>query len=113
MLLAILAIVQEAVKIAVENPAVTAAVAGLTAAAFCKLLKSKKVTSKALASELKVPSKEIANARKFGIQNPEKVTLWTLAVQKLHLVAPTRDEAVVLERVTPTDPPAKSVVARR
>ena len=36
-----------------------------------------------------------------------------LATQKLRLVAPTRDEAIVLERVLPPDPPAKSVVARR
>jgi len=35
-----------------------------------------------------------------------------LATQKLHLVAPGRDEAVVIERVQATDPPAKSVVAR-
>ena len=45
------------------------------------------------------------------LRSPKRIE--TLAVQKLHLVAPTRDEAVVLERVTPTDPPAKSVVARR
>jgi cell division protein FtsL len=33
--------------------------------------------------------------------------------QKLHLVAPTRDEAIVIERVLPSDPPAKTVVASR
>jgi cell division protein FtsL len=33
--------------------------------------------------------------------------------QKLHLVAPSRDEAIVIERVQQADPPAKSVVARR
>jgi len=37
----------------------------------------------------------------------------TLAVKQLHLVAPSRDEAIVIERVLPADPPAKSVVARR
>ena len=37
----------------------------------------------------------------------------TLAVEQLHLVAPSRDEAIVIERVLPADPPAKSVVARR
>ena len=37
----------------------------------------------------------------------------TLATERLHLVAPTADEAVVLERVQPADPPAKSVIARR
>ena len=37
----------------------------------------------------------------------------TLATEKLHLVAPTRDDAIVIERVVPAEPPAKSVVARR
>src|SRR5688500_2471850 len=37
----------------------------------------------------------------------------TLAIGRLRLVAPASDEAVVLERVQPADPPAKSVVARR
>jgi len=32
---------------------------------------------------------------------------------KLHLVAPTRDEAIVIERVLQSDRPAKSVVAQR
>jgi cell division protein FtsL len=36
-----------------------------------------------------------------------------LATGKLRLVAPSRDEAVVIERVVPADPPASSVVARR
>ena len=36
-----------------------------------------------------------------------------LAIGRLHLVAPARDDAVVLERVVPPDPPARSVVARR
>ena len=36
-----------------------------------------------------------------------------LATEKLHLVAPTQDEAIVIERVVPAEPPAKSVVARR
>ena len=37
----------------------------------------------------------------------------SLATEKLHLVAPSRDEAIVIERVVPADPPASSVVARR
>ena len=37
----------------------------------------------------------------------------TLATERLHLVAPRRDEAIVIERVLPADPPAKSVVALR
>jgi cell division protein FtsL len=36
-----------------------------------------------------------------------------LATEKLHLVAPSRDDAIVLERVVPAEPPAKSVVALR
>ncbi len=36
-----------------------------------------------------------------------------LATEQLHLVAPSRDEAIVIERVVPADPPAASVVARR
>ncbi len=41
------------------------------------------------------------------------VRIETLATQKLHLVAPARDEAVVIERVQANDPPAKSIVAQR
>ena len=37
----------------------------------------------------------------------------TLATEQLHLVAPSRDEAIVIERVVPAEPPATSVVARR
>src|SRR2546422_10400672 len=36
-----------------------------------------------------------------------------LATGRLPLVAPSRDEAIVIERVVPADPPAKSIVARR
>jgi cell division protein FtsL len=36
-----------------------------------------------------------------------------LATERLGMVAPGPDEAIVLERVTPTAPPAKSVVAQR
>lgn len=36
-----------------------------------------------------------------------------LATSKLHLVSPGMDDAVVIERVLPAEPPAKSVVARR
>jgi cell division protein FtsL len=36
-----------------------------------------------------------------------------LATERLHLVSPSRDEAVVLERMVPPAPPAKSIVARR
>jgi len=36
-----------------------------------------------------------------------------LATDRLHLVAPSRDEAMVIERVVTSEPPAKSMVARR
>jgi len=36
-----------------------------------------------------------------------------LATQELHLVAPSQDEAIVIERVLPADPPTRTVVARR
>jgi cell division protein FtsL len=36
-----------------------------------------------------------------------------LATEELHLVAPSQDEAIVIERVLPSDPPNQSVVARR
>jgi cell division protein FtsL len=36
-----------------------------------------------------------------------------LALRQLHLVAPTRNEAIVIERVVPAEPPDRSVIARR
>lgn len=36
-----------------------------------------------------------------------------IATKELHLVTPTRDQAIVLERVTPSAPPEKSIVAAR
>jgi cell division protein FtsL len=45
------------------------------------------------------------------LRSPKRIE--ALATGKLHLVAPSRDEAIVIERVQPVDPPAKSVVARR
>jgi cell division protein FtsL len=36
-----------------------------------------------------------------------------VATRKLRLVAPSIDEAIIIERVLPAEPPAKSVVARR
>jgi cell division protein FtsL len=46
-----------------------------------------------------------------SLRMPQRIE--ALATEKLHLVAPTRDEAIVIERVLPADPPAPSVVARR
>src|ERR1051326_369774 len=45
------------------------------------------------------------------LQSPKRIE--ALATERLHLVAPTGDAAIVIERVVPPDPPAKSVVARR
>ena len=45
------------------------------------------------------------------LRSPKRIE--ALAINKLHLVAPSRDEAIVLERVTPADPPARSVIAKR
>jgi cell division protein FtsL len=45
------------------------------------------------------------------LKSPKRIE--TLATQKLHLVAPSRDEAIVIERVVPVEPPVASVVARR
>jgi cell division protein FtsL len=45
------------------------------------------------------------------LKSPKRIE--RLATGRLHLVAPTREEAFVIERVAPAEPPAKSVVARR
>jgi len=45
------------------------------------------------------------------LRSPERIE--KIATERLHLVAPSAEEAVVLERVQPADPPAKSVIARR
>jgi cell division protein FtsL len=45
------------------------------------------------------------------LRSPKRIE--KLAIERLHLIVPSRDEAVVLERVVPADPPARSVIARR
>lgn len=45
------------------------------------------------------------------LRSPKRIE--ALAKGQLHLVAPAKGEAVIIERVVPADPPAKSVVARR
>lgn len=45
------------------------------------------------------------------LQSPGRIE--RLATKQLHLVAPSNDEAIVIERVLPADPPAKSVIATR
>jgi cell division protein FtsL len=46
-----------------------------------------------------------------ALRSPKRIE--ALALQQLHLVAPTRNEAIVIERVLPADPPDRSVIARR
>jgi cell division protein FtsL len=45
------------------------------------------------------------------LKSPSRIE--SLATKQLHLVTPSRDEAIVIERVVPAEPPAASVVARR
>jgi len=45
------------------------------------------------------------------LKSPKRIE--SLATKQLHLVTPSRDEAIVIERVVPAEPPAASVVARR
>jgi cell division protein FtsL len=45
------------------------------------------------------------------LRSPRRIE--ALATEQLHLVRPTGADAIVIERATPADPPASSVVARR
>ena len=45
------------------------------------------------------------------LRSPKRIEM--LATGQLHLVAPTSDEAIVIERVIPADPSNTSIVARR
>jgi cell division protein FtsL len=45
------------------------------------------------------------------LRSPRRIE--ALATRQLRLVAPSRDEAIVIERVVPNEPPDTSVVARR
>jgi cell division protein FtsL len=45
------------------------------------------------------------------LKSPKRIE--RLATEQLHLVTPSREEATVIERVLPADPPAASVVALR
>ncbi len=45
------------------------------------------------------------------LKSPQRIE--QVATRKLHLVAPSREDAIVLERITPIAPPDSSVVARR
>lgn len=45
------------------------------------------------------------------LQSPRRIE--QLATERLHMVAPSSEEAIVLERASATSPPAKSLVAGR
>jgi cell division protein FtsL len=45
------------------------------------------------------------------LKSPTRIE--ALATEQLHLVAPSQNDAIVIERVQSADPPAKSVVAER
>jgi cell division protein FtsL len=45
------------------------------------------------------------------LKSPKRIE--ELAIERLHLVAPAHEDAIVIERVVPAEPPARSVVARR
>ena len=62
----------------------------------------------------RVAEEDIARRLRLEIdtlKSPKRIE--SLATQQLHLVTPSRDEAIVIERVVPAEPPAASVVARR
>jgi cell division protein FtsL len=46
-----------------------------------------------------------------ALRSPRRIE--EIAIRKLHMVHPARDEAIVIERVVPPSPPPKSVVAAR
>ena len=47
-----------------------------------------------------------------SLRSPRRIE--KLAIEQLHFVTPSREEAIVIERVLPADPPpASSIVARR
>ena len=45
------------------------------------------------------------------LRSPKRIE--AIATKQLHLIAPARDQAIVIERVTPVAPPVKSMVAAR
>ena len=46
-----------------------------------------------------------------ALSSPRRIE--EVAIKELHMVEPARDNAIVIERVMPSAPPAKSVVAAR
>ncbi|MDR1990269.1 MAG: cell division protein FtsL [Acidobacteriaceae bacterium] len=62
----------------------------------------------------KAAEEDTARRLRLEIQTltaPQRVE--EFATKTLHLVAPSQKEAIVIERVVPASPPAKTVVARR
>lgn len=45
------------------------------------------------------------------LRSPKRIE--SIATKQLHLIAPAQEQAIVIERVTPTAPPGKSIVAAR
>jgi cell division protein FtsL len=45
------------------------------------------------------------------LRSPKRIE--TLATERLHLVVPSGDDAIVIERVLPAEPPAPSIIAER
>jgi cell division protein FtsL len=45
------------------------------------------------------------------LRSPKRIE--SIAIERLHLVTPAREDAIVIERVVPAEPPAKSLVAQR
>jgi cell division protein FtsL len=63
---------------------------------------------------LKAAEEETARQLRLEIEtlkSPKRIE--AVASTRLHLVSPSREDAIVIERVLPAEPPAKSVVARR
>ena len=63
---------------------------------------------------LRAAEEEIGSRLRLEIEtlkSPRRIE--ALATQQLRLVTPSPDEAIVIERVLPADPPTASVVARR
>ena len=61
----------------------------------------------------KAAEEEISRRLRLEIEtlkSPKRIE--QLATRQLHLVTPSKDDAIVIERVQPNEPPAKSIVAR-
>jgi cell division protein FtsL len=61
----------------------------------------------------KAAEEEISRQLRLEIETLRSPKRIEALASQLHLVTPSRDEAIVIERVTTSEPPAKSVVARR